>query len=190
MPGAPHRKKLNSGFSAWAREFEIRNIPVVLFFFRIYPSPYSDVRIELMNAIRQNPRDGPDGAAQDVLVIGGGRFGLAVAECLTEGARSVTLVSETEPVDITDEMRLIQRTPLNASDVRTLASEVADVDLVVVGSDSEALLPGYVARREFDPCDVVAVISDPANGPAFEGTDVDLVDMPRLLVERIRDRYE
>ena len=143
-----------------------------------------------MNAIRQNPRDGPDGAAQDVLVIGGGRFGLAVAEYLTEDAQSVTLVSEAEPVDITDEMRLIRRTPLDASDVRALVSEVTDIDLVVVGSDSEALLPGYVARREFDPCDVVAGVSDPADGPAFEGTGVDLVDVPRLLVERIRDRYE
>jgi len=142
-----------------------------------------------MNAIRQNPRDGPNGAARDVLVIGGGYFGPAVAEHLTEGARSVTLVFEPEPVDITDGMRFIRRTLLDASDVRTLASEVADIDLVV-GSDSEALLPGYVARREFDPCDVVAGVSDPANGPAFEGTGVNLVDVPRLLAERIRDRYE
>ena len=142
-----------------------------------------------MNAIRQSPRDGPDGAAQDVLVISGGHFGPAVAEHLTEGARSVTFISEPEPVDITDGMRFIRRTLLDASDVRTLASEVADIDLVV-GSDLEALLPGYVARREFDPCDVVAGISDPANGPAFEGTGVNLVDVPRLLAERIRDRYE
>ena len=142
-----------------------------------------------MNAIRQNPRDGPDGAARDVLAIGGGRFGLAVAKYLTESARSVTFVSEIEPGDITDEMRLIQRTLLDASDVRTLASEVADMDLVV-GSDSEALLPGYVARRQFDPRDVVAGISDPADGPAFEGTGVNPVDVPRLLAERIRDRYE
>ena len=101
----------------------------------------------------------------------------------------MTFVFEPEPVDITDGMRSIRRTLPDASDVRTLASEVTDMDLVV-GSDSEALLPGYVARREFDPCDVVAGVSDPANGPAFEGTGVNLVDLPRLLAERIRDRYE
>ena len=143
-----------------------------------------------MNAIRQNPRDGPDGAARDALVIGGGRFGLAVAKYLTRGARSVTFVSEPEPGDITDGMRPIRRTPLDASDVRTLASEVTDMDLVVVVSDSEALLLGYVAQREFDPREVVAGISNPTDGPAFEGIGVDLVDVPRLLVERIRDRYE
>ena len=143
-----------------------------------------------MNAIRQDPRDGPDGAARDVLVIGGGRFGLAVAEYLTEDAQSVTLVSEAEPVDITDEMRLIRRTPLDASDVRALVSEVTDIDLVVVGSDSEALLLGYVARREFDPCNVVAGISNPANGSAFKGTGVDHIDLPRLLAEQICDRYK
>ena len=142
-----------------------------------------------MNAIRQNPRGGPGGAARDVLVIGGSHFGLAVAEYFTAGARSMTLASEPEPVDITDGSRLIRRTPPDASGIRTLASAITDMDLVV-GSDSEALLPEYVARREFDPSDVVAGISDPANGPAFERTGVDLVDMPRLLVEQIRDRYE
>ena len=101
----------------------------------------------------------------------------------------MTFGSEPEPGDITDGTRPIRRTPPDASDVRALASEVTDIDLVV-GSDSEALLPGYVARRQFDPRDVAAGISDPADGPAFEGTGVDLVDVPRLLVERIRDRYE
>ena len=143
-----------------------------------------------MNAIRQNPRDGPNGAARNVPIIGGGRFGLVIAKYLTEGARSVTFISETEPGDITDRMRLIRRTPLDASDVRTLASEVTDIDLVAVGSDSETPPLGYEARREFDPCDVVAGISDPADGPAFEGTGVDLVDVPRLLAGRVRDRHE
>jgi len=64
----------------------------------------------------------------------------------------MTLASGPEPVDITDEMRLIERTPPDASDVRTLASAVTGMDLVV-GSDSEALLLEYAARREFDPCE-------------------------------------
>ena len=102
----------------------------------------------------------------------------------------MTFGSEPEPGDITDGTRPTRRTPLDASDVRALVSEVTDIDLVVVGSDSETPPLGCVARREFDPCDVVAGISDPANGPAFEGTGVNPVDVPRLLAERIRDRYE
>jgi Trk K+ transport system NAD-binding subunit len=146
-----------------------------------------------MDATRRNPRDDPDRTAQHVLVIDGGHFGLAVAEYLTEGARSVTLVSETEPTGVADEVTLIQRTLSDANDVRALASEVTDIDIdivVIVGSDSKALLLGYLARREFDPCDVVAGISNPANGSAFEGTGVDHIDLPQLLAEQVCDRYE
>ena len=145
-----------------------------------------------MDATRRNPRDNPDKAVQNVLVIDGGHFGLAVAEYLTEGARSVTLVSETDPTGVADGVKLIQRTLSDANDVRALASEVTDIDtvVVVVGSDSEALLLGYLARRELDPRDVVAGISNPANEPAFEGTGVDIIDVPRLLAERIRSGYE
>ena len=144
-----------------------------------------------MDAIRRNPRDNPGKTAQHVLVIDGGHFGLAVAEYLSEGACSVTLVSETNSTDIADEVTLIERTLSDANDVRALASEVTDIDIVVtVGSDSEALLLGYLAQREFDPRDVVAGISNPANGSPFEGTGVDHIDLPQLLAERIRDRYE
>jgi len=146
-----------------------------------------------MDATRRNPRDDPDRTAQHVLVIDGGHFGLAVAEYLTEGARSVTLVSETEPTGVADEVTLIQHTLSDANDVRALASEVTDTDIdivVIVGSDSKALLLGYLARREFDPCDVVAGISNPANGSAFEGTGVDHIDLPQLLAEQVCDRYE
>jgi Trk K+ transport system NAD-binding subunit len=144
-----------------------------------------------MDTIRQHSRDNPDKAARNVLVIGVDHFGHAVAEYLTEGPQSVTFVSETGPTDVTDEVTLIHRKLSDAGDVRALASEITDIDLVVVtGSDSEALLLGYLAKREFDPCDVVAGISNPANEPAFEGTGVDIIDMPRLLAERIRDGYE
>lgn len=144
-----------------------------------------------MNATRRNARDDPDDPARNVLVIGGTQFGLAVAEYLTEGAQSVTYVSDDRPTDVTDGVEYIHRTLSDANDVRSLASAVDDIDLVViVGSDSRALLLGYLARREFDPCDVIAGISDPATEQAFEGTGVDRIDVPRLLAARIRDRYE
>jgi Trk K+ transport system NAD-binding subunit len=146
-----------------------------------------------MNTTRRKTYDNPNKATQNVLVIGGNHFGLAVAKYLTEGDLSVTFVSEEQPTDAADEVKTIHRKLSNAKDVRSLASEVTDVDLVVVvvvGSDAEALLLGYLARREFDPRDVVAGISDPANDSAFEGTGVDRIDMPRLLAEQIRDRYK
>ena len=144
-----------------------------------------------MNTTRRNSRSDSHGAARNVLVIGGDHFGLAVAEYLTESTRSVTFVSETTPTDVADGVKPIHRELSGANDVRALASEVADVGLVVVvGSDAEASLSGYLLRRGFDPCNVVAGVSNPADDSAFEGTGVDDVDVPRLLAERTRDRYE
>lgn len=144
-----------------------------------------------MDTIRQNTRDDSRKVARKVLVIGGDNFGLAVAEYLTEGAQSVTFVSETKPIDDADDVESIHRELSGANDVRALASEITDIDLVVViGSDSETLLLGYLVRRELNPRDVVAGISNPANEPAFEGAGVDHINIPQLLAEQICDRYE
>jgi Trk K+ transport system NAD-binding subunit len=142
-----------------------------------------------MDTTRRKAGDDHDKATQNVLVIGGNHFGLAIAEYLTEGSQSVTFVSENQPIDLVDGVKSINRKLSNANDVRTLASEITDIDLVVVvGSDSQSLLLGYLSQRELDPCDVVVGISNPVNEPAFEGTGVDCIDIPRLLAEQIRDR--
>lgn len=143
-----------------------------------------------MITTRRKPGDTPDETPRNVLVIGGSHFGLTVAEYLTEGTRSVTFVSDDPLTDAANDVKAIHRELSDANDVRALASEVAEVDLVViVGSDSEALLLGHLARRELGPRDIVAGISNPANDSAFEGTGVDRIDMPRLLAEKICDRY-
>lgn len=143
-----------------------------------------------MNTTRRIERDESARDDLDVLVIGGGCFGLAIAEYLAEWARSVTFAAEVAPADCGDGVKAIQREVRDASDVRSLASDVTDVDLVITaGSDSQALLTGCLARREF-PCAVVAGVDDPANGPAFDCTGVDRISIPRLLAERIRERYE
>jgi Trk K+ transport system NAD-binding subunit len=143
-----------------------------------------------MNTTRRKQCDDPDEAAQNVLVIGGNHFGLSVAEYLTESARSVTFVSEDRPTDVADGVNSIHNELSDANDIRTLASEVTDVDLVVVvGSDAQGLLLGYHVRREFDQLDVVAGISDPANDSAFEDSGVDRIDVPRLLAAQIRNQY-
>lgn len=144
-----------------------------------------------MNPTRRKARDEPDEAAKHVLVIGGNRFGLALAEYLTESAQSVTFVSDDQPTGGADGVESIHREISNAKDVRSLATEVTDVDFVVaVGSDTQALLSGYLVRRELDPRVVVASVSDPTNDTAFEGTGIDPIDMARLLAEEIHDRYE
>ena len=144
-----------------------------------------------MNTIHRNSRDNSHKAARNILVIGGDHFGLAVAEYLTGGAQSVTFVSETKLIDIADEVKPIHRELSGANDVRALASEITDIDLaVVIGSDSETLLLGYLVRRELDPHDTVVGISNPANESAFEGTGVDHIDIPQLLAEQIYGRYE
>jgi Trk K+ transport system NAD-binding subunit len=143
-----------------------------------------------MHTIRQNSRDDSHKAARNILVIGGDDVGLAVAEYLSEGNQSVTFVSEPKPSAVADEVNSIHRKLSGAQDVRALASETTDIDLVVViGSDSETLLLGYLIRCELDPREVLAGISNPANEPAFEGTGVDHIDIPQLLSEYICDRY-
>jgi len=144
-----------------------------------------------MNTTRRKPDDYPDEAAQNILVIGGNQFGIAIAKHLTKSARSVTFVSDDQPTGVTHDVTVLNRTLSGANDVRALASEITTVDLVVVvGSDSETLLLGHLVRRELGPCDVVAGISNPDNDPAFEGTAVDRIDMSRLLAEQIRDQYK
>jgi Trk K+ transport system NAD-binding subunit len=150
-----------------------------------------DIGTNPMDATRRNPSDGHDGRTRDVLVIGGNHFGLAVAEYLTEGSQSVTLVSDAQPTEAVDGVHSIDRRLSNAEDVRALVSEIAEVDLVVVvASDSESLLLGHLVRRECNSCDVVAGISNPAYDSAFEGTGVDRIDIARLLAEHVRDQYK
>lgn len=142
-----------------------------------------------MNTERRTDTAGIDGAPTHVLVIGGTRLSLAVAEYLTRTG-SVTYASGNQPSGGVDGVDAIDRDIATATDVRALASEVADVDLVVaVGSDSRALLTGRLIRQQLEPRTVVAGIFDPANAAAFEGTGVETVDIPRLLADEICDRY-
>lgn len=150
---------------------------------------YSGIGIHHMNTTRQHRQDDVSEPPQHVLVLGGAQFGLAVAEYLTGDGQSVTFVSEAFPTAAPDEVTLIHRPLTGANDFRELASELAAIDLVVVvAADAEALLLGYLARRELDPRDVVVGISDPSNEPLFDGTGVDRIDIPRLLAADILDR--
>lgn len=144
-----------------------------------------------MNTTPRQPRDNSNEAKPKVPVIDGAPFGFAVAEYLTENAQSVTFVSEDQPTDVADEVKLIHRKLSNTTNIQSLESEVTDVDLIVAiaGSDSQGLPYGYITRRKFEPCDVGAGISNPANSSAFEDTGVDCLDMPRTLAEQICDRY-
>lgn len=144
-----------------------------------------------MNKTQRIESDHPTVESIRALVIGGNRFGLAVAEGLTEDAESVTLVTDDPTVTGGDGIESIQRDITGMRDVKSIASEVDDVDLVVVvGADEQALLSGYLARLELDPSMVIAGLDDPTNDPAFQGTGIDRINVPALLAERIRERYD
>ena len=140
--------------------------------------------------IGQNGHDDSESDGGSVLVMGDDRFGLAVAESLSENGRSVTFVSERRPSDVTEDVDSLSRSLADANDVGAIRSDVSDVDLVVVvGSDSRTLLLGHLARSELGANNVVAGVSDPSNGPAFDATDIDHIDVSALLAERIGERY-
>jgi Trk K+ transport system NAD-binding subunit len=143
-----------------------------------------------MTTTRSTEAETTDGIAEHVVVVGGDHFGLAIAEYLVGEGRSVTFVSETELPGVVDGVAFIHREITAASDVRALGLELADADVVVVvGIDSEALVTGYLVRQELNPRTVVAGLSDPSNCPAFEGTGIERIDVPRLLADRIHDQH-
>jgi Trk K+ transport system NAD-binding subunit len=100
------------------------------------------------------------------------------------------LVSDRAPPSDDSGVEFLRRRVADGSHVRSLAEELPDIDVVVaVGPDEEVLLIGYLARREFDACLVVAGITDPRTESAFEDTGVDTISLPQLLADGIRERY-
>jgi Trk K+ transport system NAD-binding subunit len=147
------------------------------------------VTLTIVPTTRRIPEDDTRTEATEVLVMGSDTPARAVAKYLTGPSHSVTVVSPESTVAI-EGVEALQREITNADDVRRLAEDVADVDLVVaVGSDERALFMGYLARREFEPCVVVAGVDDPVNERAFEGTGVECVCVAELLADAIYERY-
>lgn len=130
--------------------------------------------------------------ATNLVVLGTGRRAQAVAANLTDCVDSVTLVGrDADDGRVPEGLDAVAGSITNAAEVRALGDAEGPVDAVVaVGPDSEALLAGYLARRELDPETVIATVNDPDRGAAFENTGVEPLDVSALLADHIRARLE
>lgn len=137
--------------------------------------------------------DEPQSAGSTTLVVlGGGSRARGLAESLAGSVGPVTMVGDDVGPDCTDGDFDRLDHPINhATEVNAIEDSVGSVDAVVaVGTDSEALLAGYLARRELDPNVVIATVDDPDRKAAFSATGVEPLDVSALLADRIRERLE
>lgn len=136
--------------------------------------------------------DRPAASTTSVVVFGAGRQSTALAESLAGSIDSVTLVGpDADPDRTAEDVDVVSRATTNAAEVQAIAATVGSVDAVVAtGSDSEALLAGYLARMELDPSVVIATVSDPTRGAAFQDTGIERIDVPEVLAEHVRERLE
>lgn len=134
----------------------------------------------------------PSDGEMEILVIGGGRFGLALASNLADRAGSVTFVDDGPDLDgEAGDVDVVPNRVSDASDIEQIGDEVGRVDAVVVaGSDSQALLSGHLASRELDPHVVVALLSDPQLACAFDEAEIVHVDTAALFADEVRDRLD
>jgi Trk K+ transport system NAD-binding subunit len=135
--------------------------------------------------------DEPQSAGStNLVVLGGGSRARGLAESLAVSVGPVTMVGDDEGPERTDgEFDRLDHPINQASDVNAIGDSVGPVDVVVaVGTDSEALLAGYLARRELDPNVVIATVDDPDRQAAFSATGVEPLDVSALLADRIRSR--
>ncbi len=135
----------------------------------------------------------PDPAStRHLVVLGGGRQGRALAESLVDSVDTVTLVcTDTDPERAPEGVDVLPERVASATDVTAIEDVAGPVDAVVAtGTDSEALLAGYLARRELDPDIVIATMTDPARDAAFSATGIERLDVSTVLADHIRSRLE
>jgi Trk K+ transport system NAD-binding subunit len=135
--------------------------------------------------------DEPQSAGSTTLVVlGGGPRARALAESLAGSVGPVTMVGNDVDPDRTDGTfdRLDHRID-HAQDVNAIEDSVGPVDAVVaVGTDSETLLAGYLARRELEPDVVIGTVDDPDRKAAFSDTGIEPLDISAVLATQIRER--
>jgi len=113
-----------------------------------------------------------------VLIIGGGRVGLALAERLDERGENVVLLEEDE--EKIDELRAEGYTVRegDGTDLEFLESSgAANAKIVVAatGDDDTNLLVAQLARSKFDAETVISRVNQPENVDAFRELDVKTV---------------
>lgn len=132
--------------------------------------------------------DNSDGGspAQHVLVVGGGRTGLAVAEALGSESTWVTFAGALDD-RVESDLRTIRRPIQSETALSTVLETLGEVDAIVAaGPDSHALLISELTLLEHPDCLAVALVDDPALRVAFEDLEVELIETPRILAREIR----
>lgn len=118
---------------------------------------------------------------KDILVLGGGPVGRALAARLQANDRTVAFVD--------DDDRTLERARGDGLDAyeSTLESATTPFDLsarttvVATASDARNLLLAGGAPGAFETDRVVALLNDPHNRPAFDDADVETVHVPETL---------
>ena len=128
-----------------------------------------------------------------VLIIGGGRVGLALAERLEERGENVVLLEEDE--EKIDELRADGYTVRqgDGTDIEFLeASGAGNAKILVAatGDDDTNLLVAQLASSKFDVETVITRVNQPENVDAFRELDVQTVDASMATAWAIDNRVE
>jgi len=122
-----------------------------------------------------------------VLVVGGGRFGLATAEGLASQFDEVSFVGEVDRVD--DEgttVRIVSRLPASVGDVRAMRDDLGEIDVVfALGRDHQSLWSAHIFQRELVPDVTGATLEDPRLESTFTATGVEPILLSELLADHL-----
>lgn len=124
---------------------------------------------------------------QHVLVVGGGRFGLATAEQLAGQFDEVSFAGDVDHVD--DEqvpVRIVSRLPASVGDVRSMRDDLGEVDAVLtLGRDHQSLWAAHIFKRELVPAVTGATLEDPRLESTFSATGVEPILLSELLADHL-----
>lgn len=145
---------------------------------------FSDVSRDAAAGITLDETDG----SQRVCVIGGCAIGRAVAATLADTGVPVNLV---ESQQTTDSLPNVETTTVERFDASALEATQVDEDTILLAvhpNDATNLLFAQLARTTFDATHILARVNDPARLVAYEGLDVETIDVSTIIGRHIVDR--
>ncbi len=114
-----------------------------------------------------------------ILVIGGGRVGLALAERLEDRGEEVVILDNNSQA-VRDARQagfsVEHGDGTDAEDLKAAGAGNAKVIAAATGDDDVNLLVAQLAKSRFDVESVIARVNQPANVEAFEDLDIETVD--------------
>lgn len=125
---------------------------------------------------------------QHVLVVGGGRFGLATAEQLARQFDEVSFAGDVDTGADDEEtpVRIVSRLPASVGDVRSMRDDLGEVDAVLtLGRDHQSLWAAHIFKRELVPAVTGATLEDPRLESTFSATGVEPILLSELLADHL-----